>query len=340
MSPLKASKRFVAAKGPAQLPAYDPHKHGLSQGLLSGFLKCREFARLSIEGWKPLRTGGALQFGIMAHGVLDKVYIQVRDNRRRVAPEKPEVLRLIQKEIDSWEASPAGQRMGPEDVQQLELNAALLEAVLPGYFKFWEKEDFQKVKWVSLEEWFEFELFGVKLHGRIDGLFRAADGTLQVFETKTKGRIEEENIFDLLAFDFQTDFYTVAAQQIHGERPTGARYNIIRRPGEKLKKQEKLSAFKARVEKAVEKEPEYYFQRFRINKPVKDFERFMRELEFKIREFVAWREGKLPTYRNETACMGKFGACSFLKICANGNYKQFYKKPKLLEELGVVKESK
>lgn len=316
---------------------YNPKVDGVTQSILSGFLKCRQYSRLSLDGWTSMRTGAALQFGEMAHGVLESIYNQVKDGRKS-PPNREEVYEEIQKQIEAWEASSRGGRADAEAVQQLEQNVALLEAVLPSYFKFWGAEDFQKVQWVALEQEFSLELFGVRIRGKIDGIFRNNVKALRMFETKTKGRIEEDQLVDLLAFDFQTDFYSLACQQLYGELPTGARYNIIRRPGEKLGKAESLKAYKERVTAKVMDDPKHYFVRFQINKAKKELELFKKELKMQIDEFVAWNEGKLPTYRNVTACMDRFGSCRFLKICSAQNYAGFFKRQNLFPELSVKKE--
>lgn len=320
---------------------YNPRTDGITQSIVSGFMKCRVFSKLSLQGWTPLKTGAALQFGEMAHGVLENVYLEVSEGKRKTAPTQKEVYALIKGQVDAWEKSPRGQRAGDEQVQQLELNAALLEAVLPHYFRFWASEDFSKIQWVALEKEFEVELeipiFGmVKLRGKIDGVYRDASKHLKVFETKTKGRIEEDSLSELLAFDFQTDYYAIACGKIWNELPTGARYNIVRRPGQKLsKKGETLTAFRQRVEKEVIDDPKHYFIRYQIDKPKKDLAEFKRQLEQKIKDLIDWKEGRLPTYRNETACMDRFGACRYLKICASQNYDGFYKRERMFEELGA-----
>lgn len=312
---------------------YDPRKDGVTQSILSGFLKCREFSRLSLEGWTPLKTGAALQFGEIAHNVLDVVYSEVRDGKRKKSPQQEEVVGYIAEQQKLWEKSVRGMRAGKEESEQLEVNAALLEAVLPHYFKFWEKEDFGGVKWVALEKEFDLFLYGVRMRGKIDGLFRDKAGALQLLETKTKGRIEEGNLFDLLAFDFQTNYYDVAAEQVFKEAPKGARYNVIRRPGQKLKQGERLGDYVKRVEKEIIDDPKHYFLRFRIDKPKKEMDLFKKELQIKVKDFVDWCDGKIPTYRNETACMDRFGACRFLKICSSGNYDGFYKREQMHQEL-------
>jgi len=315
------------------MPQFNPLKEGISQSLLCGFLKCRQMSKINLEGWTPLKTASVLQFGEMAHGVLERLYTE----DRKKPPTTEEVLRFIKEQVDIWEKSPRGQRASGEDAEQLEMNTALLEAVLPSYFKFWGKEDFGGLKWLALEKEFEIDFQGYKLRGKIDGVYNK--GGIWVFETKTKGRIEEQNIAELLAFDFQSDYYTLACEKMYGKMPVGMRYNIIRRPGQKLGKKENLSSFKTRVEDEVLADPKHYFIRYRVDKTKKDLDIFKKELRQILDEFRDWVEGKLPTYKNPVSCMDKYGACRYLRICASGNYTGFYKRQHLFSELTNKKEA-
>jgi hypothetical protein len=312
------------------VPPYNPLKEGISATRLMGFLKCRKFASLTQEGWRPIRQASVLQFGEMAHGVLEHLY----SSDRKRPPEKSEVFKLIQQRADAWEKSPAGLRASADDAEQLEFNITLLEAVLPGYFKFWGAEDFGRVNWVELEQefltWFE----GFPLRGKIDGVYRDGTKKLWVLETKTKGRIEEETMDDLLAFDFQSDLYCLAAEDVYKEPVKGVRYNIIRRPGEKIGKGDKrksLAQLRDFITQKVEKDPAHYFVRYRIERVKKDMETFKAELRPKLKEYKDWLEGRLPTYRNETACMDRYGSCRFLKICASNNFAGFYRPKHFIE---------
>ncbi len=305
----------------------------ISVSSLGTFQACRVMSKLGREGWTPLRTSAALQFGEIAHAVLEAVYNEVQEGKRKSPPTEAEVLKHIQKQADIWESGPRGQRAGAEQIQQMEQNLVLLEAVLPEYFRYWAKEDFKEITWVGQEVAFDIDFDitvngkpeTVKLRGRIDALYRDKAKALAEFETKTKGRIED-NLVDLLAFDFQTDVYGLVCQTLYGEYPKLARYNIIRRPGEKLKKGEKLSAYRARIAAEVKKDPAYYFVRYRITKSKKEFENFKAELANIIEEFLKWNRGELKTFKNYNSCVGKFGACRFLPICAHGNYSGFYKR--------------
>jgi len=311
--------------------SFNPLKEGITQSMLCSYLKCRRAASLGLQGWTPLKTASVLQFGEMAHGVLENIY---KEGRKK-APSEEEVLEFIKEQVEAWETSPRGQRAGAEDLEQLELNTAFLEAVLPSYFKFWAKEDFGQLQWVGLEKEFDIEFAGFRLRGKMDGIYRK--GGLWVFETKTKGRIDEQNISELLSFDFQSDFYSLATEKLYKEPPVGIRYNIIRRPGQKLGKKETVVAFKERVRKEVLADPKHYFIRYRVDKSKEDMEVFKRELTQILKEYKEWQQGKIADFKNPTSCVDKYGTCRFLRICSSKNYAGFYKREHMFAELSNKK---
>lgn len=295
------------------LPKYDPYKHGVTQGLLTTFMRCREEARNRIAGLEQVRASAPLQFGSLAHRVLELTY-----RKYKTFPSAKQVLSVLE-QVRKEFMEEEGRRLSAEGLENLETNTAVLEAILPEYFKFY-KGDFTQHKWVELEEKFSVPspVPGVNLVGRIDGALRLKSKKLHLFESKTKGRIEEDNLLDTLAFDFQNNVYQYALRHKYKEQPEGVLYNIIRRPGQRLKMNENLDAFSKRILEEIQKQPDYYFVRFEVAVPRTELKRFEVELKDIVTEFVKWWKGEISTYRNTSACMQKFGPCAFLPKCANG----------------------
>ena len=307
---------------------YDPFRDGVSQGLLMTFMRCREEASNWLKGLEQLRSSSALQFGSMAHQILEEIY-----GKYEKPPSDLEVLKMIEKVRMDF-VKEEGSRMSEDGLQNLEQNVAILTAVLPGYFRFY-KSDFRKDYWAELEQVFRVPspVKGVALIGRIDGAFRPNKKELWLFESKTKSRIEEDNLADSLTFDFQNSLYQYALQKKYGVQPSGVLYNIIRRPGQKLKKEESLPDFSARIEEEVRKDPSYYFIRFEVAVPRTELKRFEHELEIILTEFISWWKGEIATYRNTSACMQRFGPCRFLPLCANGEVGLYRTRQHLFPEL-------
>lgn len=308
---------------------YDPRRDGVSQGLLTQFMRCKEEVRLAISGLVPLRTSQALQFGTLVHLVLEDIYGSLKR-----LPTESEVLKSIAKATKAYKEEQGG-RLSIEEIQFQEINLVLLEVVLPEYFKFW-KSDFSKIKWLELEQKFSVPspVAGLNLIGRIDGAFWTKTGKeLWSFESKTKGRIEEDEISATLPLDFQNGVYTRALRIKHKVRPRGTLQNIIRRPGQKLKAGESLPEFRKRVKAEVLGNPRYYFLRMEVAVPQSDADDFEKELKIVCAEFLDWCDNRTNHRKNRTACIQRYGPCKFLPICGENQFSLFRRRDAMFPEL-------
>jgi hypothetical protein len=306
---------------------YDPYKDGMTQGILTTFMRCREEAKNYLEGLEQVRASAALQFGSLAHRTLETIY----RGWKKVPPQSVVLSTLdsIYKEFMKEE----GGRLSPEGLENLHTNSAILKAVMPSYF-IHNADDFKANNWLELEEKFSVPspIPGVNLVGRIDGVHKQKK-EVWLFESKTKSRIEEDNLTDALSFDFQTNVYQYAVRHKYKVKPQGVLYNIIRRPGQKLKKDENLVSFSQRIEEEVKKDPSYYFLRYEISIPGTEFERFEGELKSVIEEFLKWWKGELAHYRNTSSCLQRFGPCRFLPKCANNDVGLYNQREHMFPEL-------
>ena len=309
------------------LEKYDPYKHGVTQGVLTTFMRCREEAKNHLAGLSQIRTSSALQFGSMAHRILELVYRKWK--KPPTDGELQKVLDFVYKEFMQED----GGRLSPEGLENIHTNLSLLKVVMPAYFNY-HKDDFVSSKWMELEEKFciPSPVEGINLIGRIDGV-RMQKKEVWLFESKTKSRIEEDSLTDSLAFDFQTNTYQYAVRHKYKVKPSGVLYNVIRRPGQRLKKDEGLASFAARVDEEIQKDPSYYFLRYEIQIPKSEFARFETELKYVVEEFVQWWKGDLAHYRNTSACKQQYGPCRFLPLCANNDTELYIKREELFPEL-------
>ena len=53
---------------------------------------------------------------------------------------------------------------------------------------------------------------------------------------------------------------------------------------------------------------------------------FEAQLDPLARIYIDWREGKVATWKNTTACITKGFACEYLPMCARGDRSQFVQK--------------
>ncbi len=323
------------AKARQSTALYNIDRDGITQGLLGQFLDCRQKARWFLQGYSLKEGNLGLTFGTIAHAVLEKVYgdFQVK---RIDGPPSDAILRAYLKPIErAWrnENSTASIRA----TEQLELALLLTEQVLPTYFEFWQGDDFRKIKWDKLERSFglPFKLRNgrtVTIRGKMDGDFHVGS-KLWLFETKTKSRIVEENLVDMLPMDRQVQMYMWALRQMTGEVPSGVLYNLIRRPQLRQKKDESIRGFAMRCAEDVRERASEYFIRLELCVTEQEMNRWEGEMDDLITDFINWWEGGVGHYRNTNMCETKYGRCEYLHLCAGRRMAPYYKRTKVFREL-------
>ena len=302
---------------------YDVLKYGVTQSQLMNYLGCRRYAELSHEGWRQKRPASYFRYGEIAHAILEEVY-----KTYKVPPNELQIRKLVEL------ASVAYQNknklfQSPEDEQVAEIQGAMLETTLYEYFQYWGKEDFSKVKWLEQEKEFGFNVLlnsgtKIRVKGKRDATYKVGSD-ICLFETKTKSQIDENSLYELLAMDFQVDLYSLSLRYEYGRYPIKCRYNIIRRPGNKLGKGETLQSFANRLREAVKNDPEHYFKRYSIDISKNHMTEFENELKHILTEYWQWATGSIPTYKNTRSCVTKYGTCQYLPICSYGNYGSFHR---------------
>ena len=316
------AKPSGAAKGDRRwATGYSLEKDGTTQSLLNGaYCACTQAAAFYLDGWRSVGTKASLSFGSLIHKGLEDWY----------------GAGMVEVNWEAWlEAYSVTQRAKGADAAATEMDCALAGAVLPAYCERYAKEDSKK-EWIGVESKFDVRWNGYRLRGMCDGLFKSGKKrkTIALFETKTKGRIEVGAIEDALAYDFQNQFYMEANEAGLGIPDAIKRvlYNIIRRPGQKLGKNESLADFQARIAADIKKRPEHYFIRYEISYPQAERKKFREELLMKLQEFEAWLKGERPTYRNQGSCQ-RLWKCSYISACASGTMAGYDQKGRLFEEL-------
>lgn len=314
---------------------YNYHTSGITQGLLAKFMNCREETRLFLQGWNPKAPSSpALMYGTIIHGILERIYDDIRTSRRKVIPNDKDIAQYVRNVgILFKKENPS---LSNEGRKLLEYSLLIAEAVVPGYLKRWWKHDATKVKWQKLEQQFKIPYCckdGRKtfLRGKIDGVF--TNPGLWLFESKSKSLVNEGNLIDTLSYEHQNNLYLRAARELYKKTPSGILYNIIRKSGMERKKTESLESFGDRLKKDILKRPEFYFIRYEIVVTPAEMARFDKELEGMIVDFMDWCEGKRATYKNTAQCLTKYGRCPMLQICSSGSYVQHAKRKVVFQEL-------
>jgi hypothetical protein len=318
---------------------YDPVRDGVTFSLLSTFLDCREKARLYLKGWTPRSSSMALTFGSIIHKIDEWVRDDIRSGGLRSVPSTKYIKSLIKKVESLWFKD--NPRHGSKELENLELSLLLAEGVLPQYFKYWYK-DFTELKWELVEGEFKIPVspqdkegnkYNTFLRGKIDGSFRLKKGGPWLFETKTKSRVDEDILSDILPYDMQANIYMSALKQLGKETPSGLLYNIIRRPSLRQRKNEPLKSFADRISEDVNLRPDWYFIRMEMSIDKDEIIRFEMELEDLISDFMMWWSGKSGHYKNTNHCQNKFGLCPFVGICLRNDKSRHFKRKTVFREL-------
>jgi hypothetical protein len=317
---LKATKANKGA--PKHFERINPRRDGIRQSDLAQFLACRQKARLC--QWfnlQPLQNKKHyFVHGSAYHDCLEKIYRGMRAGKIKTQGDVSKA--LVQIEDDMAKAL-------PKDAQSREMLEDVLWKLRPvfqGYFAYY-KNDFS-LPWVTVEGRFLVDLApGIKITGTMDGGYLGKGGAFSVFENKFRGRIDAENITDVLALDLQLSFYTQAAAA-YGY-PIGPRmFNIVKKPQQRQKKGEKKSEYSARILGEIMDNPKEYF--FREPSPISPQEVAAQKTRLVglCAAYLAWFDGLkgesqdptvLDILANPGQCEGKYGVCEYLGLCAQGN---------------------
>jgi hypothetical protein len=324
---------------------YDPERDGVTFSVLDGFNACRELARLNLHGVTSRGSSVALVFGTIIHGVLQHVYGQVQNGTLTAPPTSAQlgvVLDRIQKE---WETD--NPRASVETRQHLEFSMLLAAAVAPRYFNYW-KTDFsrQHLTWDGLEQEFKLPITVTLPSGRVVQSFVRGkkDGTFTdrqhqrhwLFETKSKSTINEETLSMVLPHELQVNIYMWAMRQLLGHDPGGVRYNIIRRPGLRQKKNESVAEFAHRCADDVAARPDFYFIRMDMDVTRADLDKFEGEFADLLQSFMAWWYGEGPHFKSSRNCENRYGACHMLPLCGRKEFGTLYLRDRVFRELEEI----
>lgn len=320
-------------KASQKLLSYDPATMGITQGLLNRWRNCREDCWLFLQGWSSKSVNKGLTFGNLIHAVLEKIYQDLQKGKLNNLPDQGQVLKYIAVVEKTWELE--NPRATKEAIEQKEASLLILEAIMPIYFEFWHK-DLKELPWIGVEHEFKvpYKLMDGRttfLRGKMDGIFKR--NGIWLFETKSKARIDESTLVDVLPLDFQNNFYIVCAGLLLQKPLSGVKYNIVRRSQMEQKKDETVKGFSERMVEDIRKRPEFYFIRYEIAIDQADQEKFKLDLLNQVTEFYDWWDEKIGHYPNPSNCETKYGRCWALEICSAKNYQNHQIRPQVFNEL-------
>lgn len=293
-------------------------------------------------------------FGSIVHAALERIYGAVQSGALVGVPDALKVQSVLGEIEAIWKAENPISTQDTRDDFQLTLMMA--ESILPTYFRYWKADDFGKFEWIKLEH--EFKLpytvtlpptltVGNKwrqrdiqtfIRGKMDGLYRDRSKGPQprLLETKTKGRIDPGSLEDIMPHQLQPNIYLKAAREIYNIMPAACLLNVIRRPQLRQKVKESITEFGERVALDIRERPDFYFIRLEMQVSEQDYNRFDAELSDLMLDFVMWKIGEGPHYKNDGHCENKYGTCAMLPICGRQFYEGHFRRPKVFSELEEI----
>lgn len=341
---MKTSKKSIQRRKKAvALPVWDFHVDGVTSSLLRTFLTCREQTYLKyIEGWQQPGIREPIEFGWIFHNALE-----------HLAAGKDPVRSVTAYVTKRSKGLTAG------DQQTLNRLAGMAKAMIPLYIEYWAKYDKLKItEWVEHESVFDQQVSvpghagDIRLRGRRDGAFTSGKkgAFLWLFETKTKGVIPEQTLLNVLPFDTQVMLYSYVLGLEYDQKVAGVIYNVIRRPGLRIRKDDTLKKFCDRVKDDVHARPEHYFMRWQVQFDADEIETWVQfKLNHLLMEMVEWiarledatDHFKFPErrwnarnhYINDNSLHGAYGPCDLFSAITQGNYVGLEQSSTVFQEL-------
>lgn len=315
---------------------YDPYRIGVTQSLIGTWMNCREAARNHLNRIRPKKPNESFLFGSYVHH-LHEYFIKDIETATNFSSRE-----VVQKWVQTYlmKFRTSYKEIKEFKAEEIERNLTTASILFENYILHYSK-DYKKKHWVDAEHTFEASFdIGVKkpiiLRGQMDGIFEQ-DG-LWILETKTKSRMNEDTLMDMLSQDFQSFFYLTALKAITGKTPKGVLYNILRKPGLRQGKKETKENFRNRLIETISKESDHYFVQYEIRVAESHIRDFENKLKVILREFVRWWEnGDAYHFNNLEYCENKYGACPFLALCSQGNQNMYKILDHYFTELGGVK---
>ena len=187
---------------------YNLEEDGVTQSLLSSWKNCRQSAHYYLLGWDSPGTAFNVTFGNLIHNCLERIYKRLYQTQQSSKSLKVNILKIAERELDVWLSQELRSiNSGNTDyVQLIEFYADILPVYITEYFKFYP-DDITEREWVSVEGEFNQVFKGFRLRGKMDAVYKVSSsrGNFSLMEHKTKGYISDNDIVDLLQYDFQTE---------------------------------------------------------------------------------------------------------------------------------------
>lgn len=320
---------------------WDFYEHGVTQSLINSYRLCPIQTKLHwFEGWSPRSYNKSFHFGNTIHHALAAAYVDCQSG----PPLAGKVISLVKEYEEIWLAE---QRptLGEFTIQQqntFDEVYILAEAVLLTYFQIYKKDFSKNCLFTERAFNIPYEFPSVTggtsttyLRGKIDGAFQSGQYGLELVDHKTKALINIESIKGMIPFDTQCNLYMLAYLKEYGELPNSILYNVIRVPQSKPKRGQSKAEFIEEFRLKVEKEPDHYFYRVRLQIPREELMDWEKNwLVPNLQEIEVWyNSGCTNKTLNPDALETKFGLSAYFQLITTGNTGPYYRRKNVFPEL-------
>jgi len=276
---------------------------------LRAFLECPKlFEHQYIQNMELVKRPRAFLVGSAIHRFLEVWY---------ATWDESQALKSVRGVFDNIDTS----SFSKEEMDQYHNDYAMVLGICPAYAKVYlpDKDNFSSI---LTEQKFKFSFGKHSFLGYVDLLVKDKEGKWWIMETKTRSM--STNISN----EFRSSYINgQLLSQAYGARQSlkipvqGVIFNIIKKPGIRLRKGETREAYRNRViiEYTQHYQAKGYFQRFEMMLDKRHVENFLKSTKATLmvaRKF--YKDGFFPL--NSQACDGKYGQCAFLSACLSGKY--------------------
>lgn len=297
---------------------------GITQSMLSAFTRCRIEFLIKLNRYKRKDKSRKTGFGSMFHELLDKTYALYKKCNNLPDAE------MISLWIETYFEENPDHVMNRNE-EELDYQRLFAEILMKYYLRYYEL-DFTEGKILYLEQEFAIKFHNAICRGKVDGIVSDISGGLWLLEHKTRKRIYEMELKQMLNFDFQSLFYITMMEKAIRQGILGVKYNLVRNPGHSRKSGESWKGFEKRFSREVSKDLPHFFKRMPQYFASSDKTIFRRELMHRLDD-VQFFLDNFNLYKNENSCLRQY-ACDHLTACSEGKLINYKQEETLFPELG------
>lgn len=306
-------------------------EQGFSQSLLMQGFQCDRQLIYTLNRWEKPGKESNVFFGDCAHHLMETFY------SLEECPDEQMLDEALNEYLEKKQETGILGWLNPHDRAYYE---GIIVATMTEYFDFYS-EDFN-FDFIEIERQFKVPFNGIYMIGKKDGVVRYNKKTW-LFEHKTKGDVNEDQIIRNLDLNFQTQYYLLAdrleVELTKKKNPKtkltacdGVLYNIIRRTKSHPKKNEKLKDFLIRLREEIRRDHDYFFKRLEVEYTAEQNAEFEFELKHKFERLVQLLQGKRPALKNEAFCIAGY-ECQYAQACSSKSLEGYVQRAVISPEL-------